>query len=215
MHPGCTRRFSLEVVSKLHDKDLAADYDGVFLNDALEKKYPAAAKEFIWQWVFPQKELTLVPDTKKRRRYHLHESQRQEALKKAVRHAKLIKRVKSHTLSAIHMGIQVKETSAADINWLSEIVKTSYQTVADQLGLNASNCPKHPSNCTDEWINSDLERGVTYFLLENEDQKIGCAALEIANEEMCYLERLAILPEHRNNGYGKILGWTIPAVALA
>lgn len=101
--------------------------------------------------------------------------------------------------------MKIRETSTADINWLSEIVKTSYQTVADQLGLNASNCPKHPSNCTDEWINSDLERGVTYFLLESEDQKIGCAALEIANEEMCYLERLAILPEHRNNGYGKIL----------
>ena len=90
-------KIQLEAVSKLHDKDLAADYDGVFLVDALEKKYPAAAKEFIWQWIFPQKELTLVPNTKKRRRYHLHESQLQEALKKAVRQAKLTKRVKSHT----------------------------------------------------------------------------------------------------------------------
>jgi integron integrase len=90
-------KIQLEAVSKLHDKDLAADYDGVFLDDALEKKYPAAAKEFIWQWIFPQKELTLVPNTKKRRRYHLHESQLQEALKKAVRLAKLTKRVKSHT----------------------------------------------------------------------------------------------------------------------
>ena len=90
-------KIQLEAVSKLHDKDLAADYDGVFLVDALEKKYPAAAKEFIWQWIFPQKELTLLPNTKKRRRYHLHESQLQEALKKAVRHAKLTKRVKSHT----------------------------------------------------------------------------------------------------------------------
>jgi len=90
-------KIQLEAVSKLHDKDLAADYDGVFLDGALEKKYSAAAKEFIWQWIFPQKELTLVPNTKKRRRYHLHESQLQEALKKAVRHAKLTKRVKSHT----------------------------------------------------------------------------------------------------------------------
>lgn len=53
-------KIQLEAVSKLHDKDLAADYDGVFLDDALEKKYPAAAKEFIWQWIFPQKELTLM-----------------------------------------------------------------------------------------------------------------------------------------------------------
>jgi len=63
----------------------------------LEKKYPAAAKDFIWQWFFPQKGLTLKPGTKEYRRYHLHESQAQEALKKAVRRAKLTKRVKSHT----------------------------------------------------------------------------------------------------------------------
>ncbi len=87
----------LEVVSELHDKDLAAGYAGVFLVDSLEKKYPAAAKDFIWQWFFPQKELTLIPGTKERRRYHLHESQVQGVLKKAARKAKLTKRVKSHT----------------------------------------------------------------------------------------------------------------------
>jgi len=87
----------MEVVSDLHDKDLAAGYAGVFLGDSLEKKYPAAAKDFIWQWFFPQKGLTLIPGTKQRRRYHLHESKVQEALKKAARQAKLTKRVKSHT----------------------------------------------------------------------------------------------------------------------
>jgi integron integrase len=87
----------LEFVSELHDKDLATGYAGVFLIDSLERKYPAAAKEFIWQWFFPQKGLTPVPGTKERRRYHLHESQVQEALKKAARQAKLTKRVKSHT----------------------------------------------------------------------------------------------------------------------
>jgi integrase len=87
----------LEMVSDLHDKDLAAGYAGVFLVDSLEKKYPAAAKDFIWQWFFPQKGLTSIPGTKENRRYHLHETQVQEALKMAVREAKLTKRVKSHT----------------------------------------------------------------------------------------------------------------------
>ncbi len=87
----------LEKVSELHNKDLAAGYAGVFLVDSLEKKYPAAAKEFIWQWFFPQKGLTPVPGTKERRRYHLHESRVQAALKKAARQAKLTKRVRSHT----------------------------------------------------------------------------------------------------------------------
>ncbi|WP_459945513.1 tyrosine-type recombinase/integrase [Desulfocastanea catecholica] len=74
----------LEVVSELHDKDLAAGFAGVFLVDSLEKKYPAAAKDFIRQWFFPQKGLTPIPGTKEHRRYHLHVSQVQEALKKAV-----------------------------------------------------------------------------------------------------------------------------------
>ncbi len=87
----------LKVVSELHDRDLAAGYAGVFLPDALEKKYPSAAKDFIWQWFFPQKGLTLIPETKEYRRYHLHESKVQGALKNAVRRAKLTKRVRSHT----------------------------------------------------------------------------------------------------------------------
>ena len=87
----------LDFVSELHDKDLAAGFAGTFLVDSLEKKHPSAAKEFIWQWFFPQKDLTLLPGTKERRRYHLHESHVQHALKQAVRLAKLTKRVKSHT----------------------------------------------------------------------------------------------------------------------
>ncbi len=87
----------LKVVGELHDRDLAAGYAGVFLPDALEKKYPSAAKDFIWQWFFPQKGLTLIPETKEYRRYHLHESKVQGALKNAVRRAKLTKRVRSHT----------------------------------------------------------------------------------------------------------------------
>jgi site-specific recombinase XerD len=87
----------LETVSELHAKDLAAGYSGVFLDDLLEKKYPSAAKDFIWQWFFPQKSLTYVSDAKELRRYHLHETHVQEALYEAVRRAKLTKRVTSHT----------------------------------------------------------------------------------------------------------------------
>jgi integrase len=87
----------LEAVSKLHDNDLATGYTGVFLDNLLEKKSPSAAKDFIWQWFFPQKTLKPIPGTKELRRYHLHETHVQGALYKAVRRAKLTKRVTSHT----------------------------------------------------------------------------------------------------------------------
>jgi integron integrase len=87
----------LETVRKLHDTDLTAGYSGAFLDDLLEKKYPKAAKDFIWQWFFPQQSLTPVPAKNELRRYHLHESHVQEALYEAVRRAKLTKRVTAHT----------------------------------------------------------------------------------------------------------------------
>jgi integron integrase len=87
----------IKVVGELHDRDLAVGYDGVFLDDDIEKKYPNAPKEFIHQWFFPQQALTVVTETNERRRYHLHESQLQEALYYAVRKAKIPKRVTAHT----------------------------------------------------------------------------------------------------------------------
>ena len=87
----------LELVKKIHDEDLAAGYAGVFLDDRLEKKDPSAAKDFAWQWFFPQKTLTQISAAQELRRYHLHEMHVQGALYEAVRRAKLNKRVTSHT----------------------------------------------------------------------------------------------------------------------
>jgi len=84
-------------VVDLHAKDLAEGYDGVFLDDAVERKFPKAPKELVHQWFFPQKELTLMEDTGERRRWHVHESKLQKALYLAVRKASIPKRVTAHT----------------------------------------------------------------------------------------------------------------------
>jgi site-specific recombinase XerD len=96
----------IETVKKLHDKDLEKGFAGVFLEDQLEKKYPRAAKELVWQWFMPQESLTFVADTKELRRYHLHKTRVQDALYDAVRKARLTKRVTPHTFRhtyATHM----------------------------------------------------------------------------------------------------------------
>jgi len=64
--PELTAQF--EAIKKLHDEDLAKGYAGVFLDDQLEKKYPSAGKDFIWQWFFPQQSLTFVEGTRELRR---------------------------------------------------------------------------------------------------------------------------------------------------
>jgi integron integrase len=87
----------LELVKKIHDQDLAVGYTGVFLDDRIEEEYPSAARDFVWQWFFPQKTLTQVSTAQELRRYHLHETHVQGALYEAVRRARLTKRVTSHT----------------------------------------------------------------------------------------------------------------------
>ena len=87
----------LQRVIALHEKDCKNGYDGVFLYGLLEKKYKNAAKELIWQWFFPAENLTFVPETHEQRRYHVHETSLQKAIRRAVKKASIPKRVTAHT----------------------------------------------------------------------------------------------------------------------
>ncbi|MGR8932316.1 MAG: integron integrase [Gammaproteobacteria bacterium] len=84
-------------VAALHEQDLAANIAGVFLPKALDAKYKNAAKEFAWQWLFPAISLTLVTSSQEYRRWHLHESHVQQAIKLAVRRSRIAKRASAHT----------------------------------------------------------------------------------------------------------------------
>ena len=64
----------------------------------LEQKYKNAAKEYIWQWFFPAPTLTFIPKLQEQRRYHLHESHVQGAIKHAAARLSIPKRVSPHTL---------------------------------------------------------------------------------------------------------------------
>ena len=87
----------LEKVKILHEEDLAAKYAGAFMFDAIERKYKNAAREFIWQYFFPAKKLSYVKKSGEYRRYHLHETHVQKAIKRAVGKARITKRATAHT----------------------------------------------------------------------------------------------------------------------
>ncbi|AUB85421.1 integrase (plasmid) [Candidatus Thiodictyon syntrophicum] len=85
-------------VRTLHERDLAAGAGSVYLPDALGRKYPNAAREWIWQYVFPSSRLSQDPKSGEVRRHHLHESSLQMEIKAAGQRAGLPKRVNSHAL---------------------------------------------------------------------------------------------------------------------
>jgi integron integrase len=90
-------RTQLEFVKDMHQRDLARNFNGVFLMNSVEKKYKNAAKDFIWQWFFPAKQMTYVEATGEHRRYHLHETHVQRAIKQAVTEVGVPKRASAHT----------------------------------------------------------------------------------------------------------------------
>ena len=63
----------LAEIRETFEADIARDdIDGVWLPNALERKYPNAGMEWGWFWVFPASTISLDPRTNKRRRHHLH-----------------------------------------------------------------------------------------------------------------------------------------------
>lgn len=85
-------------VKNLYLLDLKNNFDGVFMPYSYDKKDKNACKDFAWYWLFPAKNLTIVKETRKDRRYFMHETNFQKALKKASREAALPKRISPHTL---------------------------------------------------------------------------------------------------------------------
>lgn len=91
-------RSHLQKVHRVHESDLMAGDGSVALPDALARKYPRAAWEWGWQWVFPATRLYTDPQTGALRRHHLHESVLQRAFKEAVRRSGIAKPATCHTL---------------------------------------------------------------------------------------------------------------------
>ena len=74
----------LKRVKEVHDRDLAAGWGRVLMPDALDRKYPNAPKEWLWQWVFPQENRWVNPQIKEQGRHYTDESLVQKAVREAV-----------------------------------------------------------------------------------------------------------------------------------
>ena len=85
-------------VRRLHEEDLRLGFGAVYLPFALERKYPNAAREWLWQYIFPAATRSPDPRSDKTRRHHLAENIIQRAVKIAVGQAEITKKASPHTL---------------------------------------------------------------------------------------------------------------------
>ena len=90
-------RAHLDGVREAHDRDLAEGFGGVYLPEALGRKYPEADRHWGWQYVFPARGRSRDPRTGVERRHHLDESAIQRAVKAAVARAEVTKAASCHS----------------------------------------------------------------------------------------------------------------------
>ena len=81
-----------------HAADVSAGHGNVYLPYALERKYPNAATDWVWQYVFPASKLSVDPRSGVVRRHHASEDQLQRAVGRAVKASGITKRASCHTL---------------------------------------------------------------------------------------------------------------------
>lgn len=88
----------LERAREVWRQDRLAGVAGVWMPDALARKYPRAAESWPWFWVWPSDRLATDPQSGAVRRHHLYEQRLQRAVRRAVGEAKINKPVSVHTL---------------------------------------------------------------------------------------------------------------------
>jgi integron integrase len=87
----------LAAVKVLHEADLAKGYGEVYLPYALAEKYPQAAQEWAWQYLFPAEKFSTDPRSGLTRRHHYNESTLQKAVRQAALRTRIPKPISCHT----------------------------------------------------------------------------------------------------------------------
>lgn len=108
--------------------------------------------------------------------------------------------------------MDIKEVFVEDAEVIAHLIREANKPVAKEFDITSDNCPKHPSCCEKRWVEADFKRGERYFMLTKNTLPVACVAYETkamtsekAGANKAYLNRLSVLPEYQNRGFGLAL----------
>ena len=107
-------------VERLHQQDLANGYGSVYLPDGLARKYPNAATDFKWQYLFPANLISTDPRSGIQRRHHYHPTNISRAINKASKLSGITKKVTAHTFRHSYATHLLQH--GADIRTIQELL---------------------------------------------------------------------------------------------
>ncbi len=138
-------RSQIELVHQIHRVDLNNEQGDVYLPNALEKKFPNAAKSLGWQYLFPASKVAKDPRSQKIRRHHLHATVLQKNVRKAIQKAGILKYASCHTFRhsfATHLlenGYDIR--TVQELLGHTDVATTQIYTHVMRKGANAVKSP--------------------------------------------------------------------------
>lgn len=98
-------------------------------------------------------------------------------------------------------------TAPGELDSCLSLIRQSFLTVAEEFGITPENGPTNPAFLGRDRFLEHLDKDVVLFGLFENYTLAGCIAVEAApaEEDVFYLERLAVLPDYRHRGYGRLL----------
>jgi diamine N-acetyltransferase len=91
-----------------------------------------------------------------------------------------------------------------DLSEIVHVLNVSHGTVAKDFGFTKENNPGNNAFVDETTLQDQLGKGIDLYALSVDNKLIGCVALEKSKRETdtFYIEKVSIIPEYRNQGYG-------------
>lgn len=99
----------------------------------------------------------------------------------------------------------IKQIEYPELEQCLEVIRNSFSTVAEEFNLTEQNAATNGAFMKIQRLQNDYDKGGMMYGYEQNGKIVGFAQLVPKNDGIFELEKLAVLPAYRHNGYGRQL----------